>query len=207
MSTEDGQRNGRTKEFTFDQKQRRVHAPEKCLKMIKRNKPEFLRRYVAMDETWLHYFTLKFNRQSSEWTTQDEPVPKRGKKQQSAGKVMASVFWDAHGIIFIDYLEIGSVFGPFKGRHRQKAAFEEKDNAPKESKPITINSDRLKPDVPLRKLNNRTIMVFCFKTNLPHAPHGPPDRVVASSPHPNGGSANVKRAGNEQGFLSQLPPE
>ncbi|GFT82754.1 histone-lysine N-methyltransferase SETMAR [Nephila pilipes] len=27
--------------------------------------------------------------------------------QQSAAKVMASVFWDAHGIIFIDYLEKG----------------------------------------------------------------------------------------------------
>jgi hypothetical protein len=26
---------------------------------------------------------------------------------QSAGKVMASVFWDAEGILFIDYLEKG----------------------------------------------------------------------------------------------------
>ena len=36
-----------------------------------------------------------------------ESAPKRPKTQQSAGKVMASVFWDAHGIIFIDYLEKG----------------------------------------------------------------------------------------------------
>jgi hypothetical protein len=28
--------------------------------------------------------------------------PKRGKTQRSAGKVKASVFWDARGIIFID---------------------------------------------------------------------------------------------------------
>ena len=28
--------------------------------------------------------------------------------QQSAGKVMASVFWNAHEVIFIDYLEKGS---------------------------------------------------------------------------------------------------
>ena len=32
---------------------------------------------------------------------------KRPKYQQWAGKVMASVFWDAHGILFIDYLEKG----------------------------------------------------------------------------------------------------
>ncbi|KAF7269040.1 hypothetical protein GWI33_017892 [Rhynchophorus ferrugineus] len=72
--------------FTFNQKQRRVDDSEQCLKMIKRNKPEFLRRYVT---TWLHYFTPKSNRQSSEWTAHDEPAPK---KQQSAGKLMTSVF-------------------------------------------------------------------------------------------------------------------
>ena len=33
--------------------------------------------------------------------------PKRLKTQQTAGKVMASVFWDAHGVIFIDNLEKG----------------------------------------------------------------------------------------------------
>ncbi|KAF7277768.1 hypothetical protein GWI33_009189 [Rhynchophorus ferrugineus] len=58
-----------------------------------------------MDETWLHHFTPKSNQQLSEWTAHDELAPKRGKTQQSAGKVMASVFWDAYGIIFIDYLE------------------------------------------------------------------------------------------------------
>ncbi|KAF7273752.1 hypothetical protein GWI33_013570 [Rhynchophorus ferrugineus] len=88
------------RELTFNQKQRRVDDSEQCLKMIKSNKPEFLRRHVTMDEAWFHHFTPKFNRQSSEWTSHDEPAPKRGKTQQLAGKVMASVFWDAHGIIF-----------------------------------------------------------------------------------------------------------
>ncbi|XP_050319797.1 histone-lysine N-methyltransferase SETMAR-like [Bactrocera neohumeralis] len=62
--------------------------------MFKRNKPEFLRRYVSMDDTWLHHFTPKINRQSAEWTAHDETAPKRGKIQQSSGKVMAFVFWD-----------------------------------------------------------------------------------------------------------------
>ncbi|KAF7273486.1 hypothetical protein GWI33_013807 [Rhynchophorus ferrugineus] len=56
------------RKLTFNQKQRRVDDSEQCLKMIKRNKPEFLRRYVLMGETWLHHFTTKSNRQSSEWT-------------------------------------------------------------------------------------------------------------------------------------------
>jgi hypothetical protein len=34
-------------------------------------------------------------------------VPKKTRLVPSAGKVMASVFWDAEGILFIDYLEKG----------------------------------------------------------------------------------------------------
>lgn len=44
---------------------------------------------------------------STAWTASDEPRPQRPKTQQSAGKVMASVFWDAQGILFIDYLQKG----------------------------------------------------------------------------------------------------
>ena len=36
-----------------------------------------------------------------------ESAPKRPKMQQSAGKVMDNIFWDAHGLIFIDYFEKG----------------------------------------------------------------------------------------------------
>ncbi|KAM8718912.1 hypothetical protein ACLKA7_011591 [Drosophila subpalustris] len=75
--------------------------------MFTRNKSEFLRRYITMDETWIHHFTPESNRQSAEWHAAGESRPKRPKTQQLAGKVMASVFWDAHGIIFIDYLQKG----------------------------------------------------------------------------------------------------
>ena len=37
----------------------------------------------------------------------DETSPKKAKTVPSAGKVMASVFWDAAGIIYIDYLQKG----------------------------------------------------------------------------------------------------
>jgi hypothetical protein len=85
--------------LTIDQKQQ--------LLMIRSNryKDEFFRRNITMDETWLLHYTPESNWQSTEWTEHDEPNPKRGKTQRSAGKVMASVFWDARGKIFIDYLE------------------------------------------------------------------------------------------------------
>ncbi|XP_031639731.1 protein GVQW3-like, partial [Contarinia nasturtii] len=74
------------RELTIDQKQQRVDDSEQCLKLFNSNKTEFLRRYVTMDETWLHQYTPESNRQSAEWTARDEPNPKRGKTQQSAGK-------------------------------------------------------------------------------------------------------------------------
>lgn len=93
--------------LTPEQKQQRIEDSKSCLSMFQRNNSEFLRRYITMDETWIHHFTPESNRQSAEWRATGETRPKRPKTQQSAGKVMASVFWDAHGIIFIDYLEHG----------------------------------------------------------------------------------------------------
>lgn len=93
--------------LSFDQKQQRVDDSQSCLDLLRRNKQDFFRRYVTQDETWIHHFTPESTRQAAQWVAAGESRPKRPKTQQSAGKVMASVFWDATGILFIDYLEKG----------------------------------------------------------------------------------------------------
>ena len=60
-----------------------------------------------MDEIRIYHYTPEIKRPSAEWTGADESRPKRPKTQQCADKVMASVFWDANSILFIDYLEKG----------------------------------------------------------------------------------------------------
>ena len=136
-----------SRELTTDQKQQRIDDLKQCLELFNRNKSEFLRRYMTMDETWLHPFTPESNRQSAEWTARDEPTPKRGKTQKSVGKVMSSVFWDTHGIIFIDYLKKGktinsdyyvALLGPLKDEIAEKRPHLKKkkllfhqDNAPR----------------------------------------------------------------------------
>ena len=62
---------------------------------------------VTMDETWIHHFIPESNWQSAEWTAAGESYQKWPKMQTSAGKLLASVFWDGQGILFIDYLEKG----------------------------------------------------------------------------------------------------
>ena len=62
---------------------------------------------MTMDETWIYHYRPETKRSSAEWTAAGESRPKRPKTQRWAGKVMTSLFWDAHGILFIDYLEKG----------------------------------------------------------------------------------------------------
>jgi Transposase. len=76
--------------------------------MIKRNPVDFWRRLITVDETWVHHYTPETKNQSKQWVEAGGSAPKKAKTVKSAGKVMATVFWDAHGILLIDYLEKGS---------------------------------------------------------------------------------------------------
>jgi histone-lysine N-methyltransferase SETMAR len=60
-----------------------------------------------MDETWIHHYTPESKQQSKQWREASCSVPNKTRSVLSAGNVMASVFWDAEGILFIDYLEKG----------------------------------------------------------------------------------------------------
>ena len=95
--------------LTVKQKQQWVKNSEHCLQLFQCNKKEFLCKYVTMDETWIHHFTPESNRQSAECSAAGESHPNWPKTQTSAGKFLASVFWDVQGILFIDYLEKGRI--------------------------------------------------------------------------------------------------
>jgi hypothetical protein len=54
---------------------------------------------------WIQHDTPKSKQQSKQWMEVGCSAPKKTRSIPSARKVMASVFWDAEGILFIDYLE------------------------------------------------------------------------------------------------------
>ncbi|GBL87739.1 hypothetical protein AVEN_81350-1 [Araneus ventricosus] len=68
---------------------------------------ELLRRYVSVDETWIHYYSPETKERSKQWDFRGDPAPKKAKTLKSVSKVMATVFWDASGILYVDYLEKG----------------------------------------------------------------------------------------------------
>ena len=55
-----------------NQKQQRVEDSERCLELFKRGKKDFLRRYVTIDEIWIHHYTPETKRSSAEWTATGE---------------------------------------------------------------------------------------------------------------------------------------
>lgn len=55
-------------------------------------------------ETWVHHYTPTSKRASMEWRRKDEGNPVKAKTHMSAGKVMATDFWDWRGILLVDFL-------------------------------------------------------------------------------------------------------
>ena len=66
-----------------------------------------LQCFIIVDETCVHYCNPETKEQSKQLTAKDDLTPKKAKTFPSAGNVMATVLWDFHGFIFVDYLEEG----------------------------------------------------------------------------------------------------
>jgi hypothetical protein len=54
-----------------------------------------------------HHYTTESKQQSKQWTEAGCSAPKKTRLVPSTGKVMVSVFWNAEGILYINYLEKG----------------------------------------------------------------------------------------------------
>ena len=77
-----------------------------CSTLLKRfrSKDDFRFRLVTVDEILIHYYEPENKAQSRQWVGPGSPRPKKLKTQPSAGKVMSTVFWDAKGVIMLDFL-------------------------------------------------------------------------------------------------------
>ena len=77
-----------------------------CSTLLKhfRSKDDFLLHLVSVDETWVHYYEPENKAQSCQWVGPGSPRPKMFNSQPSSGKVMATLFGDAKGVIMLDFL-------------------------------------------------------------------------------------------------------
>jgi histone-lysine N-methyltransferase SETMAR len=68
----------------------------------------FLSRLVTGDKTWVFHYTPENKAESMTWRHPHSPVKKKFKTVQSPRKVMVTVFWDVHGVLFVDFKTPGS---------------------------------------------------------------------------------------------------
>lgn len=93
--------------LTIQQKLNRKQICQRNLELFKVNTTDFFRRFITMGETWIYHHDPKLKQEQLQWTEAGCSAPKQVKHTRSARKVMALVFWDAKGILLIDYLEKG----------------------------------------------------------------------------------------------------
>jgi histone-lysine N-methyltransferase SETMAR len=90
---------------TADQKRTRMKISEQCLERFNKNETDFVRRFIIMDETWISHYTPGSKQQSKQWREAGCSAPKKTSSVPSAGKAMASVFWDAESIFLLIILK------------------------------------------------------------------------------------------------------
>ena len=92
------------KSLSDEQMATRASVCSALLKRFRSKEDDFLSRLVTIDETWVHYYEPENKAQSRQWVGPGSPRPKKFKTQPSAGKVMATIFWYAQGVIMLDFL-------------------------------------------------------------------------------------------------------
>jgi len=71
---------------------------------------DFPSRKVTMDETWLYHYEPETKQQSWSGGIVTHPAPNNSECKNLLEKYTpASIFWDQHGILLIDYLPKGQI--------------------------------------------------------------------------------------------------
>ncbi|GFX70267.1 histone-lysine N-methyltransferase SETMAR [Trichonephila clavipes] len=85
--------------LTEEHKLKRMACALDFLDRYHKEGDQFLERIVTGDETWVSHITPESKRQSMEWRHTNSPVRVKAKRTISTRKVMATVFWDRHGVL------------------------------------------------------------------------------------------------------------
>lgn len=161
------------KKLTQQHKETRLKVCTDLKARYEREGDSFLNKILTCDETWVHHFEPETKRQSMEWKHTSSPVRKKFRTQASAGKVMLTVFWDARGVVFCDYLEdqrtVNSAYYSDMLMNKVKPAMREKRRG-SQRKGVILLHDNARPHT--AKLTHETIENMGWEI-LPHPPYSP----------------------------------
>ena len=153
------------RQLTDEHKAERVNC---CTKLRERDN-KFFGRLITGDETWIHHYEPKSKRRSMQWRHPTSPKPKKFKAQKSAGEIMATVFWDAQGLILVDFMRRGETINSeayIETLQKLKARIRRvRPNL--EMNKILLQHDNARPHASIR--TREAITSFGW-TTLPHPP-------------------------------------
>ena len=86
-----------------EQKEHHVQVYQDILKRLE-TEPNLLRRVVPGDESWIFEYDSLIKRQSLDWKNASSSRSKKVKLFKSNIKVMLIVFFDVHGIAYLEFL-------------------------------------------------------------------------------------------------------
>ncbi len=89
--------------LTDGHKTARRGAALSLLTAYHREGPSLINRIVTGDETYIHHHTPESKQQGMAWCAEGETPPKKAKQVRSAGKILATVFLVAEGILHVQY--------------------------------------------------------------------------------------------------------
>ncbi|KAF7253399.1 Methyltransferase-like protein 24 [Varanus komodoensis] len=89
------------------QKQVQVKCCRELLELSGEDPLSIFDRIVTGDETWVHQYDPESKQESMQWHKKGADPLKKFKVTPSAGKIMATVFWDSKGILLIEYMKKG----------------------------------------------------------------------------------------------------
>lgn len=154
------------------QKQYRVECCKEFLTLCGTDSIDIINRIVTGDETWVHFYDPESKQESMQWHTKGGPAPKKFKVVPSAGKVMATVFWDSEGILLIDYKSKGTtITGTYYADilHRLKEEIKSKRRG-KLTKGVLLLHD----NAPVHKAKIAvSAMTSCSFEEIVHPPYSP----------------------------------
>jgi histone-lysine N-methyltransferase SETMAR len=160
------------KNLSLFDRQRRVESSIETLGLINNDEDKFLRCFVTGDETWVHHYDPESKQESMHWKHRSSPPPIKFRVQSSAGKLMATVFWDAEGILLIDYLDRkATINGQYYANliHRLRGAIKEK-----RKRKLTDGIWLLHGNAPVNKSKVvATAIRECGLIELDHPPYSP----------------------------------
>lgn len=92
--------------LNFEQKQRRMDIAQELLNIVN-DDPDFLKKVITGDESWVYGYDIETKAQSSQWKRPEEPRPKKARQVRSNVKVLLTVFFDCNGVVHHEFLPQG----------------------------------------------------------------------------------------------------